>query len=246
MYSLVNNLKSKLKSYIKKKFSSLVKVHFDRQSMLHVAWGHVFNNHLRGDYWEFGVYRGDSLVLSYSELNKFIRWNKNQTTSDEAWRRKLADDYLTYRPKFIGFDTFESMPDNSEGNPLYASNTFQTTLPLVQKRTIGVIPEKDLFLVKGDFTKSIELPKSIDKSAKIAILNIDSDLYISAKSALDIAREYLQVGTVILFDEFHGYSADNLQGERLALTEFIQETGILVDRWFDYHYGGRAFLVTRI
>ena len=36
----------------------------DRRGALHKAWGHIFSNHLLGDYVEFGVYYGDSLNKS--------------------------------------------------------------------------------------------------------------------------------------------------------------------------------------
>ena len=43
----------------------------DRASALHRAWGHVFTNHLTGDYVEFGVYKGDSLVESHKQYLLF-------------------------------------------------------------------------------------------------------------------------------------------------------------------------------
>jgi hypothetical protein len=30
----------------------------DRAGALHRAWGHIFTNHIQGDYVEFGVYQG--------------------------------------------------------------------------------------------------------------------------------------------------------------------------------------------
>ena len=147
-----------------------------------MAWGHIFNNHMRGDYWEFGVYRGDSILISYKELQKFKRWNHDQLKSDENWRKTLADSYDDYIPTFLGFDTFESMPNNSECNAQYAADTFQTNLNFVKEK-LGIIPQNQLKLIKGDFTKIVLENSAISQSKKIAILNIDSDLYISAKSA---------------------------------------------------------------
>ena len=36
----------------------------DRKGSLHKAWGHIFSNHLDGDYVEFGVYQGASFFNS--------------------------------------------------------------------------------------------------------------------------------------------------------------------------------------
>ena len=230
-----------IRSILKKKLIGAVPVHLDRQGAFHMAWGHIYNNHMRGDYVEFGVYRGDSLQLSYLELQKFVRWNSSQLTSDEGWRRKLSKEYSDYLPTFFGLDTFIGMPKNSEGANEYASGTFETSIKDVEKKLLANIPSRQLKLIVGDFTSLDGELAQLDKP--IAIVNIDSDLYESAKSALAIVRERLQVGTVILFDEFHAFNADPSRGERRALTEWLEGNSVQVERWFDYHYGGRAFLV---
>ena len=63
-----------LSSYIKNKIRNRIREvtfsHTDRNHALHMAWGHIFSNHLRGDYWEFGVYRGDSMLISFNQFEK--------------------------------------------------------------------------------------------------------------------------------------------------------------------------------
>ena len=231
-----------MRSFLKNKLLRAVPVHLDRQGAFHMAWGHIYNNHMRGDYVEFGVYRGDSLLLSYLELQKFARWNASQLNSDENWRRQIASEYLDYLPNFIGFDTFEGMPENSENAREYASGNFETSLERVKHNLQGYIPPQQLRLIAGDFN-SFE-GKGPPLIAPIAIVNIDADLFESAKSALNIIEDRLQIGSVILFDEFHAFNADPNKGERRALNEWIAGNSIQVERWFDYHYGGRAFLVT--
>jgi hypothetical protein len=205
-----------------------------------MAWGHISNNHLRGDYWEFGVYKGDSMLISWKEYQKFRYWNESQLKSDEPWRVKLAKDYLSYEPKFIGFDTFLGLPANNENNSNFNEGNFAASLKSVQLKLEKMIDKSNLKLIQGNFAKVQSPPPS----KTIAILNIDSDLYESALSALLLAQPCLQIGSVILFDEFHGFNSDDSKGERRALSEFLNSTPIKVDRWFDYHYGGRAFLVT--
>jgi len=210
-----------------------------------MAWGHIFNNKLRGDYWEFGVYRGDSMELSARELEKFKAWNISQLKSSEKWRVNLAKQYSDYSPKFLGFDTFEGMPENNEGNLNFQKLSFSSNHENVSKRLVRNILRSNLILVKGDFT--ISTSEEISKSSNlISIVNIDCDLYESALAALRLSRPFLQVGSVLLFDEFHGFNADPSKGERKALADFLAETSIKVDRWFDYHYGGRSFLITGI
>ena len=56
----------------------------NREGALHKAWGHVFSNHLIGDYVEFGVYKGDSFVESHKQYSNFRKWLASQTTSRES------------------------------------------------------------------------------------------------------------------------------------------------------------------
>ena len=233
-------------SYIKNKIRIRLREvtfsHTDRNHALHMAWGHIFNNHLRGDYWEFGVYKGDSMLISFKQHEIFKSWNLSQLASNEPWRVKLAKSYLSYEPKFIGFDSFLGLPANNEKSLNYDGGNFASSLKSVSSRLERVISADTLKLVQGDFTQ-LEFYSS---DTLIAILNIDSDLYESALAALRLSEPCLQIGSVILFDEFHGFNSDDLKGERRALSEFLESSSIRVDRWFDYHYGGRAFLVTRL
>jgi hypothetical protein len=137
------------------------------------------------------------------------------------------------------------MPENNEGNLNFQKLSFSSNRENVEKRLIRNIQRSNLILIKGDFT--ISTSEEISKSSNlISIVNIDCDLYESALAALRLSRPFLQVGSVLLFDEFHGFNADPSKGERKALADFLAETSIKVDRWFDYHYGGRSFLITGI
>lgn len=212
----------------------------DRQGAIHRAWGHVFTNHLEGDYVEFGVYKGDSLITSYNEYLNIRKWLHGQTTSQEEWRRTLALEYSKVRTRFHGLDTFGGMPDNKENNNTYGTGTFISDLDDVRKKCemAGV---KDFFLYKGLFKDSaFELNEKI--SRKVAIVNFDGDLYASAKDSLDIIEPYLQIGTVLLFDDYNAFCADNTKGERKAWLEFRDRSTLIYEKWFSYQYVGQAYL----
>ncbi len=122
----------------------------DRAGALHRAWGHIFTNHIYGDYVEFGVYQG----------------------------------------------------------------MFSETAPSLSERL----------------------------SSKIAIINIDCDIYGSTVDALTAIRDRLQLGCVLMFDDYNAYCADNSQGERRAFHEFSTSTHFKFEPWFTYQYSGQAFL----
>ena len=55
-------------------------------------------------------------------------------------------------------------------------------------------------------------------------------------------RDRLQLGCVLMFDDYNAYCADNKHGERLALREFCEAVPFKFELWFAYQYGGQAFL----
>lgn len=79
-------------------------------------------------------------------------------------------------------------------------------------------------------------------SPKIAIANIDCDIYGSAVDALEAIRDRMQLGCVLMFDDYNAYCADNKQGERRAFHEFCNAAPFKFEPWFSYQYGGQAFL----
>lgn len=69
----------------------------DRIGALHRAWAYIFTNHIRGAYYEFGVYKGDSFRASYREYRDLSRWIQSQLSAPELWRREAAKKYVTYQ-----------------------------------------------------------------------------------------------------------------------------------------------------
>lgn len=215
----------------------------DRQGMLHKAWGYVFTNHIHGDYVEFGVYKGDSLANSFNNYMKFKDWLDGQMTSSEKWRGEVAKAYIDHKVTFHGLDTFEGMPSNDEHNVTFAEGTFQTSLSEVMKKCSDIgLKKPALKLYKGLFDDSRDQFSKNLEGKKISILNVDCDLYVSAKSALEMAEPYLQVGSVILFDDYNTFNADQTKGERKAFQEFANNSKFIFEPWDSYHFVGQSFL----
>lgn len=61
---------------------------------------------------------------------------------------------------------------------------------------------------------------------KIRLVHIDCDLYSSTKTVLDSIGPALREGTILVFDEFHGYTDDHqgeMPGEQRAFREWADE-----------------------
>ncbi len=215
----------------------------DRSGALHRAWGHVYTSFIKGDYFEFGVYKGDSFIESYKNYLLFKDWINHQTISEEPWRREVAKEYVNHIPCFHGLDTFEDMPENDERNVTFSKGSFYADIDDVKKRCEhNGLKSPELFLYKGEFKNTQEkLYKNVgDKKA--VIINIDCDLYTSTIDVLKICESFIQIGTVLLFDDYNTFSADNKKGQRKAVREFLKESNLELEPWFPYCYVGQAFL----
>lgn len=214
----------------------------DRAGALHKAWGHIFTNHICGDYVEFGVYHGGSFVESYKQYKTFDRWLQGQLVSPEAWRRTVAQRYSSQKAHFHGLDTFAGMPENTEGNATFAAGTYAASHSAVKAKCLEAgMPAEAFSLYEGLFSETaVALSQRL--SQKIAIANIDCDIYGSAVDALESIRDRFQLGCVLMFDDYNAYCADNRQGERRAFREFCDTAPFKFEPWFSYQYSGQAFL----
>jgi len=211
----------------------------DSVGALQRAWSYVFASYLRGDYFEFGVYQGDSLVSSYLSYQYYLEWLARRQGVSKSTE---IDEFKNFRPKFHAFDTFEGMPENGEGHEVHRGS-FSTSLSLVKNKCAeyGLV-EPQLKTYQGLFAENDLSISSGGAVIGASIVNIDCDLYFSAKDALNAIRPFLQQGTVLLFDDYNIFSASNSRGERRALKEWLEVNGdIDVEPWFAYGPGGQSF-----
>jgi hypothetical protein len=127
---------------------------------------------------------------------------------------------LTTRTVY-GFDSFEGLPERWRDG--FDKGRFRLQkLPSVRS---------NVQLIKGWFDESLP-PFLADHKENAAFLHVDCDLYSSAKTVLDLFRERIQRGTVIVFDEYFNYPGWQ-HGETKAFNEFIAATGLGYE-WLGY------------
>lgn len=118
------------------------------------------------------------------------------------------------KQRIDGFDSFEGLPEAWVHNP---KNTFSLGGKLPKVRN-------NVHLHKGYFDKT--LPEWLNvHSEKIAFLHIDCDLYSSTKTIFECLKDRLQVGTVIVFDDYFNFPSWKDDGHKV-LQEFQKETGL--------------------
>jgi len=159
-------------------------------------WAHAINNiPAKGMLLEFGVFKGTSINFFSSTLRK----NKDPRT-------------------IHGFDSFEGLSEDWVGTHMTKS-TFDLQ---------GILPKvnENVNLIKGwlDDTLPPFVKENINSENKIAFIHVDMDTYTPTKVAFENTIDYLQVGTIIVFDELLGYAGWK-DGEYKALME------VLAPRW---------------
>jgi len=120
---------------------------------------------------------------------------------------------LRPQAKFFGFDSFQGLPETWTAGTRAGGLSTHGKLPSVRR---------NVELVAGFFEDS--LPKFLERypGQPVAFIHIDCDLYSSTLTVLRNLRPRLQVGTVLVFDEYYNYP-DWLDGEYKAWSEFCEE-----------------------
>jgi O-methyltransferase len=197
------------------------------QEHLEKAWSSLVesdSSESLGDYLEFGVYQGNSMLCSHRAL---------ESLDLEGVR-------------MFGFDSFEGLPDVEEIGEVWSAGQFRSDIEMTEERlTEGGIDWGRTRLVKGFFSDTLN-QDCLDMHAieKASLIMIDSDLYSSAKEALEFCEPLIRDEAVIFFDDW--LSTDKIHGEQLAFREFMEANPELSAVEFGaYHEQSRVFRLQR-
>jgi O-methyltransferase len=213
-----------------------------KKPFLDAAWEYVEKVRLPGDYFEFGVYHGESFVESYrsyrSVQKKFLK-----TVSK---KRKSNIDSRT----FYAFDSFEGLPQPLPGEQKhFKKGQFHTTKSTFLKSLKRArIDLRCVDITQGWYKNSLNpvlAQRLREKKARVAIAYIDCDIYESTLDALLFLDEFLQPGSLIAFDDYFSLRGDPSAGQIRAIREFLRGN----TRWKFIEWGpnsifAKHFLVT--
>ncbi len=180
-----------------------------------------------GDYLEFGVYQGTSLLCMY---------------------RALKDLGLCHT-RLFGFDSFEGLPSSADADEsrMWCQGQFRADYEFAEEvLTKAGVDWNRVFLIKGFFESTLN--KKIIKKHNIArasVIMIDCDMYLSAKEALDFCAPLIYDEAVIFFDDWNCTGDDG--GEKKAFAEFLRENPHFAPEEFGtYWSNAQVFRVFRI
>jgi O-methyltransferase len=196
------------------------------------SFAHARTNDVSGDYLEFGVFKGASLLHA----------------------QKLAD-ALNLRPmRFLGFDSFKGLPDEAEQHKeifykgQYSCGEEQVRSWLSQNGADW----RRMVLVPGFYDETLNLPNKRKLGlTKCAVAMLDCDIYSSTKLALAWIDDIIAPGSVVILDDWDAYGDDPASwedGQRRAMREHEASSKWVFEKLFRYGEGlrgGLAFVCAR-
>ena len=193
---------------------------------------------------QFEMFRNFPVFVHYELFKKIcelpgviIELGVYQGASLFTWA-KLAEIFCPtdIRKTVFGFDTFEGFPslsgaDGAEDKAIdkqkggfACGDSIETDLVLAQEAMNADKHLKHIDrieLVKGDICETIpEFIRARGDGLKIALLNIDCDLYEPTKTALENFVPKMVKGGIIVLDE---YALESFGGESKAVDEYFQK-----------------------
>lgn len=215
-------------NYTKNDFGDLV----SRRALLHWIREFIERCDLQGEYWEFGVYHGESMKETYFIL------------------RDVVD-------KYVGFDSFSGLPAPSSDpdkngavlQPQLKESEFCTPgLDFVRTNILstGLRPQM-LELVGGFFSETLTPDlqrKYLANCSKPIVIHMDVDYYESTLEALEFCYPFLQKGCWILFDDYWLYAGSTTHGTQLAIRHFLERhKDVVLQEYTCYRGWSKSFVV---
>lgn len=156
---------------------------------------------VKGDYLEFGVYKGNSLIKFY----------------------KLFQKYGLEDIRIFAFDAFKGLPVSEGGVFNKGEFHYPKDLFLRRMKKAGV-DFKKILIVEGFFNTSLtEDVKKKHALSKAAVIHVDCDLYESTVDVLRFCENLVQEGTVLILDDYLSFQTVDIPenyGEEKAFKEW--------------------------
>jgi len=215
---------------LKKKIKNSICKNNPRHEILDLSMDFCLYNKIEGDYFEFGVWKGDTFQYAFNAAQKRDIQNM----------------------RFCAFDSFEgfSQPMHSDDIGLIKKHDRTCSVEDFKKNIIkhGVGLDK-VSIVPGWFSdvlndKAKEKIISVSKNKKAAIVYMDCDLYEPSICALDFITNFITDGTVLIFDNWFYFRGNPKKGERKAFYEWSQKNkNKIVTDFYNFGWHGHSFII---
>lgn len=190
--------------------------------------------HLKGDFFEFGVFQGYSSLLLAKKIKQF----------------DLRESKLHLFDSFIGLPEGKSIDCNSYEHVLGVWDTGAMRIieggeKQIQKKLERLLPSSRVSLSKGFFEETLESYISQQPGLKARLIHLDCDLYSASKFVLDalLKNEIIQDGTLLIFDDWMTSLGNPHLGQRKAVAEILAEYPMWsFEKYLNYGVGSHVFV----
>jgi len=207
-----------------------------------IAMKDVVIGDLDGDYLEFGANVGKSFILAYSSYQNIIK--------------KYNLDFSKKHPgmRFIAFDAWESgLPAEPESDnfrpPHWEKGSMNQSKDIfIENLSKAGVDLNDVITVEGFFEDTLNnnLIKEL-AIQKAAVIHFDCDLYISTIQALEFCKNIMDIGTIIIFDDYFRYKGHESDGQYKAFKEFqIKNPQFSFRYWTNFKGNATGFILSVI
>jgi O-methyltransferase len=202
-----------------------------KEAMLGTCLEYVHLAEVKGDYLEFGMWKGGSMIAAF-HLSKRLG--------------SLSD------MKFYGFDSFQGIPTlsvNKSEAKSFPPGIFSGAFAEVQRNLVDAdVDMSRVELIPGWYgdTLNHETEEKLGLQAA-AIVNVDCDVYESTVQVLTFVEPYLVDGSIVIFDDWYCFANREELGEQKAFKEWLERNGQLrATPYKEYGWDGKAFIINRL
>lgn len=158
-----------------------------------------------GDYLEFGVCRGASMLAMDGALNQL----------------SMAD------VRLFGFDSFEGLPQEAadQDDGVWQPGWFDADLKLtIDRLSRAGVDWRRTFLIQKWFSDLTPEVRGAHDMTKAGVIMVDCDIYSSTLEALDWCEPLIGRRCVVVFDDWNSFDLANKGlGEAKAFQEFLEK-----------------------
>lgn len=207
-----------------------------RADLFYRIFPFIIKNKIIGSYYEFGTFQGFSLINFYKTLMYF---EKNEGL-------KIVN-------KIYAFDSFQGLPEEYNDKRLVNYDVFNKgDYSCSKQQLISNLNKKSCNISRFEFVEGFfadSLSKINFKTmSKASIVHIDVDLYSSCADILMNLSNFIQDGTIIIFDDYFCYKGNPRYGVQAAFKEWLEihSTEWSSQCYFTYGWSGACFILSDI
>jgi hypothetical protein len=199
--------------------------YLSRQWLFDTVAGFIDDCRIGGEYLEFGCSTGSSLIDMTKSIKRYPR--------------------LANMRSFV-FDSFEGLPIpvgiDADESRRYERGEYACDLDQFRHNVKrGGVELRNVRCVAGWYDKTLTPALKQELGIqKAAIILIDCDLYESTVPVLNFITNYVQTGTVLIFDDWYSYKGRLDRGEAKAFAEWLKLNPRIHAN--EYHKCGRTMM----